>query len=438
MESDRHFPVRHLPVTSPVSRRNFLRAAGVSLALPLLDTFAPRKLIAAGTDAAPPRRMVCICTPLGLHPQAFFPEKTGKDYELTPYLEVLKDFRDDFTVISGLSHPEVGASHDSIFSFLTAAPHPEQRAGFRNSISLDQFAADHIGGLTRFPSLPLSCEGFSLSWTRSGALVPSDSYPSSVFARLFLEGRPDEVEAQARRLRDGQSILDAVGGQARSLEHDLGAGDREKLDEYFTSVRELEQRLVISEEWSKKPKPKVDAKPPQNIANSADLVGRARLMFDLIHLALQTDSTRLITLMLLGTSLVPPVAGVSLGHHDLSHHGQDPSKIDQLKMVEIEKLKTFRDFLARLKETKEDGDTLLDRTTIFFSSNLGNAATHATKNLPILLAGGGFKHGQHLAFDPASPPPLSNLYVSMLQRLGIESDKFGSSTGTLTGLEAAS
>ncbi len=352
------------------------------------------------------------------------------------FAEVLKDFQDDFTVMSGLSHPEVGSSHDSIYSFLTAAPHPERRAGFRNSISLDQFASEHIGRETRFPSLALSCEGFSLSWTRSGALVPSDSFPSSVFARLFLEGRPEEVQAQARRLRDGQSILDAVRDQAKEIHPALPADDREKLDEYFTSVRELEQRLARAEEWSKKPKPKVDAKPPQNIANSADLVGRARLMFDLIHLALQTDSTRLITLLILGTSQVPPVPGVSLGHHDLSHHGQDPNKIAQLKTVELEKLKTLRDLLKKLKETKEEGVSLLDRTTVFFSSNLGNASTHSSKNLPVLLAGGGFKHGQHLAFDPKDPPPLSNLYVSMLQRLGVKADKFGSSTGTLPGLEA--
>jgi hypothetical protein len=329
----------------------------------------------------------------------------------------------------------VGPSHDSIFSFLTAAPHPEIRAGFRNSISLDQFAADHIGGETRFPSLALSCEGFSLSWTRSGALVPSDSYPSSVFARLFLEGRPDEVEAQARRLRDGQSVLDTVRDQAKKMQSGLGAHDRDKLDEYFTSVRELEQRLARAEEWAKKPKPKVEAKQPQNVSNPADLVGRARLMFDLIHLALQTDSTRLITLLLLGTSLVPPIQGVSLGHHDLSHHGQDPNKIKQLEKVELEKMKTFGDFVEKLKDTKEDGACLLDRTMVFFSSNLGNASTHGTKNLPVLLAGGGFKHGQHLAFGTNNPPPLCNLYVSMLQRLGIESDRFGSSTGTLTGLE---
>src|SRR5262249_6620830 len=200
--------------------------------------------------------MVCVCAPLGLHPPYFFPEQAGPDYRLTPYLEVLKDFRDDFTVMSGLSHPEVGPSHDSNFSFLTGAPHPERRAGFRNSISLDQFAAEHLRGETRFPSLALSCEGFSLSWTRSGAVVPAHSWPSSVFAALFLEGRPDEVQAQARRLRDGQSILDTVRDQARKMQSDLGANDRDKLDEYFTSVRELEQRLVQAEEWSKKPKPK--------------------------------------------------------------------------------------------------------------------------------------------------------------------------------------
>src|SRR3954447_393208 len=192
-----------------LDRRTFLRAAGVSIALPWLESLAR-----TSGAARPPRRMVCICTPLGLHPANFFPERPGRDYAATPYLDVLRDFRNDFTVVSGLAHPEVGSSHDSIYSFLTAAPHPERRGGFRNSISLDQLAATHLGGETRFASLPLSCEGFSLSWTRSGAIVPSDAWPSSVFARLFLEGRPEEVQAQARRLRDGQSILDAVSDQA--------------------------------------------------------------------------------------------------------------------------------------------------------------------------------------------------------------------------------
>jgi Protein of unknown function (DUF1552) len=414
-----------------LNRRRFLRAAGVSLALPWLDALAPAQNAIAG----PPRRMVCICTPLGLHAPNLFPQQTGRDYQLTPYLDVLREFRNDLTVISGLAHPDVGSSHDSIYSFLTAAPHPEIRGGFRNSISLDQFAAAHIGGETRFPSLALSCEGFSLSWTRSGAIVPSDSWPSSVFARLFLEGRPDEVQAQARRLRDGRSILDAVGDQARSMRPRLGVADRDKLDEYFSSVRELERGLARSEEWSHRPRPRVDARPPQDNRNPADVVGKAQLMFDLIHLALQTDSTRLITLLLLGTSLVPPIQGVSLGHHDLSHHGQDPNKIAQLRAVELEKMRTFRAFLAKLKETREQDATLLDRTAVFFSSNLGNASSHSTRNLPVLLAGGGFRHGQHLAFDANNPPPLSNLYVSMLQRLGVNADRFGSSTGTLAGLD---
>src|SRR5262249_4153734 len=254
-------------------------------------------------------------------------------------------------------------------------------------------------------------------------------------ARLCIEGRPDEVEAQRRRLQDGQSILDTVREQAKGVRSAVGARDRDKLDEYFTSVRELEQRLAQAEAWAKKPKPKVDARPPQNVTNSTDLIAKTRVWFDLIHLALQTDSTRLVTLQLLGTSGGPPGSGVSLGHHDLSHHGKDPTKITQLKKLETEKMKTLRDFLKKLKATKEDGVPLLDRTTVFFSSNLADASTHAVKNLPVLLAGGGFRHGRHLAFDPKRNPPLCNLYVSMLQRLGLEVNKFGSSTATLTGLE---
>ncbi|HEX3998380.1 MAG TPA: DUF1552 domain-containing protein [Pirellulales bacterium] len=419
-----------------LSRRRLLKTAGAAVALPLLDYFQPRGF---GASAAPPvRRLVCICTPLGLHPEFFFPAKPGADYESTPYLDVVREFREDFSVISGLSHPDVGASHDSIYSFLTAAPHPEIRGGFRNAISLDQIAAEKIGDQTRFRSLSLSEEGFGLSWTRSGALIPTDTSPSALFARLFIEGRPDEVRAQAQRLRDGQSILDSVSGQAKSIHSALGSRDREKLDEYFSSVRELERRMATSEEWAKKPKPNVDAKPPQDDNNPADLIGKTRLMFDLIHLALQTDSTRIITILLLGTSLVPPVAGVSMGHHDLSHHGQDPKKIAQLRLIELEKMKTVRELLAKLKTTREHDATLLDRTSLFFSSNLGNAANHSTKNLPVLLAGGGFRHGKHLACDPKNPPPLSNLYVSLLQRLGIETDRFGSSTGTLSGLELRS
>ena len=417
-----------------IDRRHLLRAAGVSLALPWLDALAPAK---AGPAARPPRRAVFVCTPLGLHAPNLFPEQPGKDYTTTPYLEVLKDLRDEFTVISGLSHPEVESGHDSLFSFLTAAPHPEQRAGFRNTISVDQFAAEHVGDQTRFPALWMAGEGLGLSWTRTGALVPPDCWPSRVFARLFLEGRPDEVQAQVRRLRDGRSILDAVGEQARKVQSGLGPTDRDKLDEYFSSVRELERRMAKAEEWSKKPKPKVDAAPPRDIANPADLIGRTRLLFDLTHLALQTDSTRLVTILLGGASLVPPIPGVSLDHHNLSHHGQDPDKLAQLKTVELETMRTLRDLLVKLRQTREDSETLLDRTAVFFGSNLGSGNSHSCRNLPVILAGGGFRHGRHLAFDPKGPPPLSNLYLSVLHRLGVEVDRFGSSTGTLSGLEPA-
>lgn len=413
-------------------RRHFLRAAGVSLALPLLDANAP----ARAADAKPRRRMVCICTPLGLHPPYFFPEKAGRDYELTPYLDVLKDFRSEFTVVSGLSHAGMspGFAHQASASFLTGAQNAG-RPGFRNSISMDQVAAEHIGGLTRFPSLALSGEGAGLSWTRTGALVPAATSPSKVFAKLFLDGSPEEVRNQVGKLGDGRSVLDDVTGQAGALRVKIGTEDRDKLDEYLTSVRELEKRLARDEGWAKTPKPKVAVAPPKDIPSAADLLGRTRLLFDLTHLAFQTDSTRIVTIMLGGSTYVPPIPGVTLGHHDLSHHGKEPGKLAQLKVVETETMKTLRDLLAKLKQTKEDGATLLDRTTVFLGSNLGDGSSHAVKNLPVLLAGGGFKHGRHLAFDPQNPPPLCNLYLSMLQRLGVETDKFSTSTGTLKGLE---
>lgn len=422
-----------------IRRRTFIRSTGVSLALPWLNVFADDSR-GASNDDLPPRRMICICAPLGLHPDNFFPAQTGKDYTLSPYLDILKDYRDEFTVISGLAHAGMASSfaHQASASFLTGAP-GAGRPGFRNTISLDQFAADHIGTQTRFPSLALSGEGSGgLSWTRTGALIAADNSPSRVFARLFLEGNTADVQEQIRRLEDGRSILDDVNTQANSLRSNLGSEDRDKLDEYLTSVRALEQRMVLDESWARKPKPKVNVEPPKDILNAADLIGRTRLLFDLSHLAIQTDSTRLITIMLAGSSFAPPIEGVSLGHHDLSHHGKDPGKLEQLKIVELETMKTVRDLLARLRQSQEDGNSLLDRTSVFLGSNLGDGSSHSTRNLPVLLAGGRFRHGQHLAFDVDSPPPLCNLYVNMLQRLGIEAESFGTSTGTLTGLESSS
>ncbi|MCA9177337.1 MAG: DUF1552 domain-containing protein [Planctomycetales bacterium] len=419
------------------SRRRFLRAAGVSLALPLLDSFLPRSSRTARGDDAPatPRRLICICAPLGLYPGNFIPRDSGRSYQLSPYLSELSDFRDDFTVISGLAG--ISGGHQAIDGFLTGIPGAGQ-PGIRNGISVDQFAAEQLGALTRFPSLALSGEGLGLSWTRNGARVPAHNSPSRLFAQMFLEGREGEIQSQLQNLEDGRSILDDVREQARQLRSQLGAGDRGRLEEYLTSIRELEQRLVNDEKWLKTPKPQVSAEPPRDIADRSDLIGRTRLLFDLAHLAVETDSTRLITIMLAGATSSPPIPGVTRGHHDLSHHGKDPDKLAQLKLIEVECMKVLQSLVGKLKRTREGDATLLDRTMVYLGSNLGDASSHSNRNLPLLLAGGGFRHGQHLAFDAQNPPPLCNLYASMLQRLGIEVESFNTGNGTLSGLELQS
>ena len=412
-----------------LSRRTFLRGTGVALGLPLLDAMTP----AFASAPAVKRRMVFMCTTLGIHVPHLFPAKPGRDYEATPYLKILEEFRNDFTVFSGVSHPAVDGGHRAEASYLTAAPHPNS-SSFRNTISVDQVAAELMGGETRFDSLVLGSRGGSLSWTRGGVSIPSERSPSKLFAKLFLDGSKTEVDAQVRKLKDGQSIMDTVNDEARKLEKELGRRDREKLDQYFTSVRKLEKRLVKAEDWAYKPKPKVEAKQPRDITDRGDTIGRARLMYDLVHLAIQTDSTRIITLHVGCANLVPPIEGVTIDHHNLSHHGKDPKKIAMLRIIEEEQMKAYRDLLARLKETKEEGGTLLDRTMVLYGSNLGNASSHNTKNMPILLAGGGFRHGLHLAFDTKNNEPLCNVFVSMLQQFGLEVDRFASSTGTMKGL----
>jgi hypothetical protein len=413
-------------------RRTFLRGSGVAMALPLLDAMLPVSVARGAAAALPPRRMVAVCSNLGFHTPFLFPEQAGSNYEAPPYLKVLEPLRNDFTVFSGVSHPAVDGGHSAEMSFLTAAPHPGS-PGFKNTISLDQLMAERIGAETRYSHLTLSTNGGNgLSWTRGGVRIPSDGKPSKVFERLFLPGGGNATQ----RLRNGESIMDLVGEQARQMQREVGPNDRQKLDEYFTSVRELEQRLVRGQEWVRKPKPKVDVPPPQDITDNADMIGQIRLMFDLMHLALKTDSTRIITLFISGVGgVVPKIAGVSDDWHNLSHHGQDPTKIEHLKLIELVKFEGFRDFLLKLKATQEQDETLLDRTMVLFGSHLGNASSHNTRNLPLVLAGGGFRHGQHLAFDRQNNAPVSNIYVSMLQQMGLEFDSFGSSSGTLNGLE---
>ena len=418
------------------SRRRFIRGTGVTLALPLFSSLAPGR--AFGAPRFQPdgiaRRMICICNNLGLHRPFYEPAQTGRDYKPSRYLQLIDQFRDDYTVFTGVSLPAVDGGHIAEKSFLTGAPHPGS-GSFKNSISLDQFAADYIGKETRYPSISLTAKGSnSLSWTRAGVPIPGESRPSKMFKKLFLAGSPEEVEAQIQKLREGQSIMDTVLDQTKSIEKKLNYADREKFDEYITSLREVERQMVRQQEWERTPKPKVDAKPPQDINDNADVIGKAQLLFDLAHLAIETDSTRIITILMQGDFLVPPIEGVNEGYHTVSHHGQNREKILQLAMIEEEHVKQLGRFLGKLKSTREDGEPLLDRTMVLYGSNMGNASSHDNRNMPMILAGGGFHHGQHLGFDKADNYPVSNLYVSMLQRLGIETDRFSTGRGTITGL----
>jgi hypothetical protein len=419
-----------------IDRRTFLRGAGAAIALPWLEGLAPAQ---ERPKADLPRRMIAIETNQGILPQEFFPREAGREYALTPYLEILRDFRSDFTVFSGVSHPQVDGFHQAEKSFLTAAPHPGS-AGFRNSMSLDQVAAESIGDRTRIASLPLvvSTErNRGLSFTRSGVLIPPEHNPAKLYERLFVQGTPQEVERAVEDLRLGRSLLDAVRERAKELGGRLGARDRERLDQYTTSVRELEDHLTKAEAWERKPKPRVKMAKPAEITDGGDLVGRTRLMYDLVRLALETDSTRLVTIFITTEAIVARIPGVSHETHSLTHHGGRPETLAELKRVEEAQFGALAGLLRGLKEAREGAATLLDRTMVLYGTCMGNANSHDNRNLPVLLAGGGFRHGQHLAFDTGRNYPLPNLFVSMLQRLGVETDRFASSTGTMRGLEMA-
>jgi hypothetical protein len=419
-----------------ISRRRILRSAGVGLALPLLNAMA---VTASGQTAAVPRRMFGICNNLGVLPGEFFPSGAGPDYIPSPYLKVLEDYRKDFTVFSGVSHPNVDGGHPSDISFLTAAPHPAS-SSFRNTISLDQYIGERIGNQTRFPSLTLAVNtaARSLSWTGNGVAIPPEQSAAGVFRQMFIQGSPKEVEAKIAELDTGRSILDAMADEVRDLERNVGAGDRARLDQYFTSVRELENRLQASKGWERKPKPVVTEPEPQDPASPAQYMAKVSAMYGLVRLAFETDSTRSVTLML--DSVSTPVveirgATISDGYHNLSHHGKSEAKLAQLRMIDTWHMRLLADLFKGLKGVREGEETLLDRSMILYGSNLGDANAHSTTNMPTLLAGGGFRHAGHLAFDRSQNYPLPNLFVSMLQRMDIEADRFASSTGTMTGLE---
>lgn len=413
-----------------ISRRTLLQTSGVALALPFLESMRP--VFGALANVPPPKRMVFVCTALGLHPPHLWPKTAGKDYETTPYLDLLKSHRDDYTLFSGLQHEDQTGRqpHDSEMTFLTSARKPGM-GGFRNSISVDQVAASSLGNVTRFSSVSLgTLKSQSQSYTSGGVMIPSETSPANLFANMFLAGKPAEVQAQKQRLSDGKSILDQLGDEARLLRKKASTADNHLLDDYFESVRQAETSIAERQGWADKQKPQVDASQPADILDPTELIGRIQLLMDLVPLIVQTDSSRIVSVMIQDHYVVPKVEGVSENHHNLSHHGQDPSKIAQLDKIEKGILGCFDNLLTEMKTKAETGTRLLDSTSILFGSNLGNANAHDANNLPIFLAGGGFQHGQYVA--NRKDTPLCNLFLTMLNQTGIETDAFGQSNGALS------
>ena len=419
----------------PLDRRTFLRSAGVCIGLPLLDAMLPIGLGAEQQVAAQrKKRLICIGRGLGLHTPFFFPEQAGANYEPTRYLRAIREHRRDFTVFSGMSHRGYPGGHGTEAALLTGLTPDRIRAGeIRNTISLDQEVASRIGTETRFPSLSLG--GSDMSWNRRGVRVPSESRATQVFRQLFINGTPEETGREIERLQHNLSILDGVRAQARSLADSLGSADRARLDLLLTSIREAEQRLQQDQAWVRRPKPQVQVRPfTDDYITSAGqrMLNRQRQWFDLVHLALQTDSTRVIGLWLYSHTENLNLEGVSITHHDASHHGRDEAKIAQLALIEEAEMRLFADFLTKLKDSREAGTTLLEQTSIFYASNLGNASAHTSDNLPVLLAGGGFRHAGHVAFDRNDNKPISNLFVRILRQMDIAMDRFGASTGVIS------
>ncbi|MCM8540702.1 MAG: DUF1552 domain-containing protein [Lentisphaeraceae bacterium] len=413
-----------------ISRRTMLKASGVSLALPFLSAMLPAHAKNSDKQRVNPSRFVAINNSLSFYPPYFFPEKAGRNYAPSPYLTLLQSHRDDFTVFSGFSHPNhSGASHSSKLTWLTSIGKPKS-AGFKNGISIDQLIAKKVGASTRYPYLSLGTSSASLSWNANGVKLRSEPSALSLYKNLFVDGTEREISQRMEVIEQGKSILDTISIPAQKLNSTLGKNDQEKLDEYFSSVRGLEKRLQHSRNWVKTPKPEVDFKVTKDL-EKRDVIGKQKLMFELMALALETDSTRVITFDIGGPFFVPSkIQGVKTSWHGLSHHGQSPEKIAELKLIEEAELKAFNHFLSRLKPSQKHGENLLSKTTVLYGSNLGSASSHNCKNLPIIVAGGPYKHGSHVAHDEKNNTPLANLFVSFAQNMGLEIDSFGSSTSS--------
>jgi Protein of unknown function (DUF1552) len=443
----------------PLSRRTVLRGLGVSVALPFLEAMRPRPLLAASNDQkGPPLRTAFLYVPNGVHMPSWTPRAQGTALELPAILEPLSAVKDDLLVVSGLTLNAARALGDgggdharAMASFLTGR-HPRKTDGadLRAGVSVDQAAARQIGHRTRFPSLEIGCEGgknagecdhgyscayqSNLSWRSETTPVAKQINPRLVFDRLFGSAAArDGGDDLAREDRRNKSILDFIGDDARQLSQTLGAADRRKLDEYLTGVRELEQRI-------NRGRPTVDlgaAKYPRPLGIPADYQEHLRLMADLLVLAFQCDLTRIVTFVLAndGSNRSYRTVGVSDGHHDLSHHGGDTAKQEKIQKINQFHTAQLAYLLQKLKAIPEGTGSLLDHSMILYGSGISDGNAHSHDDLPILLAGkakGTITTGRHVRVPKETP--LTNLYVSMLDRIGAKVDGFGDSTGRLTAL----
>ena len=422
-----------------MSRRTLLQGTGGALlALPYLDAMAAPK-----READIRTRMVCVGLNFGFVPQLFFPEETGPNYQLSERLQPLEKLRNDFTIFSGLDHGVNGqGGHGGVHAYLSGVLSKNSAGMPEANISIDQKAAQLVGAQTRYPTMQLASgndPNNMISWSASGVSNPPATNVETIYKLLFQKVDPRLQKTTQAKYAARTSILDLVKTDADYLKRKVGGRDRAKLEQYFNSVREVEKRLTQSSQWLDKPKPVVDYTLP-TAANSLDFADRVPLYYDLMSLALQTDSTRVITLALADIGRNNGGFKISRGYHQLTHHGKVPEYITELSVIEQFHMEQLARFLKQLKAVKEpNGKTLLDNSMVLFGSGMGNASSHSNKNLPLILAGGGFRHGEHKSYfkDEAKrkATPAGNLFVSMLQRFGAETDRFGLATSTLTGLE---
>ncbi|CAD77642.1 MAG TPA: DUF1552 domain-containing protein [Rhodopirellula baltica] len=424
---------------NPGRRRFVLRSLAGSLALPglpslMADTVDHNSPVqstrGAGTGA---RRFVAVGNLLGFQQKHFFPETPGREFEETTLLKPLAENREHINIYRGLDHG-IRGGHFAVHTFLSGVLHHESKNRRDGNVTIDQFLADEIGKQTRFASLTVGSEGgihggCQMSWTKSGVRVPPITGPAELFDRLFM------TESQQRRSQMinenalQASILDSITEEAGSLSKRVNQEDRSKLDEYFSSIREVEKQLEVRRRWADQPKPEAPFEKPANTNTVDDLP----MLYELIALALQTDSTRIATLEI-GGSFLPQNLGIDKSYHSLSHHGNDEETIAHLITLETYQLEQFGKFLTRLMAIQDGEQTLLDSTAVLFGSGMGNGSSHTNSDLPIVLAGGGYGRGEFkkVGSGNRNQVPLCNLYVDIAQKMGVQTESFGTSTGSFS------